>query len=139
MHDRIASSDEVKLGSERSFGLVFAVLFGVLGGYSLIAGDGRNAPYLLAVAVCFLVLAFAAPGLLRPLNRTWFWFGLQLSRITTPLVMGIIFFIVLTPIALIMRAMGKDPLRLSRHAGQATYWIRRDPPGPPSESLTKQF
>lgn len=139
MHDRVASSEEVKLGSERGFGIVFAVVFGILGGYSLIAGDGRNAPYMMAVAVCFLVLAFAAPGLLRPLNRAWFRFGLMLSRITTPLVMGIIFFVALTPIALIMRALGKDPLRLRRHSGQVSYWISRNPPGPSPESLTKQF
>jgi hypothetical protein len=77
--------------------------------------------------------------LLRPFNRLWFRFGLLLSRVVNPLVMGLLFYFTVTPIGLIMRALGKDPLRLRFDRGARTYWIDRQPPGPEPETMRQQF
>jgi hypothetical protein len=76
---------------------------------------------------------------LSPLNRLWLRFGLLLHKIVSPLVLGIMFFLVITPIGLLMRAVGKDLLRLKFDKRSSSYWIERLPPGPPPESLKDQF
>ena len=80
-----------------------------------------------------------APKLLVPFNRLWARFGLLLHRITSPLVLGIMFFVVITPMGWIMRALGKDLLRLKIDPAATSYWIARTPPGPTPESLKEQF
>ena len=80
-----------------------------------------------------------APKLLAPFNRLWARFGLLLHRITSPLVLGIMFFAVITPMGWIMRALGKDLLRLKIDPAATSYWIARTPPGPTPESLKDQF
>ena len=135
MHD----SDEVKIGSERSFGIVFACVFAIAGYYVHFVKHLDWGIYLFAIAAAFLVAAFAAPRVLRPMNIIWFKFGMALGRVTGPVVMGILFFGAFTPMALVMRLIGRDYLRLKTQPGAETYWIRRDPPGPPAESMTKQF
>ena len=137
-HESYERREEVKGSSERSFGIVFAVVFAVIGLLPLIhAGAVRL--WSLAVGAAFLLCAYALPSVLAPLNRLWLRFGLLLHRIVSPLVLGIMFYLVITPIGLLMRALGKDPLRLrfDRHA--ASYWIDRVPPGPEPESLKDQF
>jgi hypothetical protein len=130
--------DEVKMGSERSFGLVFAGFFALVGFWPLFGGEApRN--WALGLGVLFLLLAFAAPKLLTPLNKLWFKFGLLLHHIVNPLVMALMFFVVITPIGLLMRLSGKDPLRLRFDREAKSYWIPRDPPGPAPESLKNQF
>ncbi len=126
------------MGSERSFGLVFAVVFALV--CLLPLKDGAE-PRLWAglVAAAFAVVSLAAPKLLKPLNKIWFLFGLLLHKIVSPLVMGLLFFVTVTPIALIMRALGKDPLKLRRDPAAASYWIARQPPGPEPESMRRQF
>lgn len=84
-------------------------------------------------------MALVRAAWLAPLNRLWFRFGLLLQRIAHPVVLAIIYFAVVTPTGLVLRALGKDPLRLRRDPDAATYWIRRDPPGPEPESMTRQF
>jgi hypothetical protein len=94
--------------------------------------------WLLALGFAILVLVLVAPSLLGPVNRLWFQFGLLLGRLTNPVVMGVLFFAVLTPIGLVLRLCGHDLLRL-RHDGSAeSYWIHRDA-GSSLPSLTKQF
>ena len=83
--------------------------------------------------------ALAVPRLLAPANRLWMKFGLLLHRVTNPLIMGLLFYLTVTPTALIMRALGKDPLSLRLDPEARTYWIDRDPPGPSAESMTDQF
>ena len=130
--------DEVKMGSERSFGLVFAGFFALVGFWPLFGGEApRN--WALGLGVLFLLLAFAAPKLLTPLNKVWFKFGLLLHHIVNPLIMALMFFVVITPIGLLMRLSGKDPLRLRFDREAKSYWIPRDPPGPAPESLKNQF
>jgi len=92
-----------------------------------------------AVAAGFALVALLAPRLLRPLNQAWFRFGMLLHRVVSPLVMGLLFFVTVTPIGLLMRLTGKDPLRLRFDPAADSYWIDREPPGPPPDSMRNQF
>lgn len=136
-HEPAETRTEVRMGSERAFGIVFAVVFALIALWPLV-GSGGVRLWALLIAAGFLVLAFLAPRLLTPLNLLWFRFGMLLHRIVSPIVMGFLFFVTVTPIGLLVRAMGKDSLRLKR-SDVKSYWIERDPPGPPPESMTKQF
>ncbi|TAN60913.1 MAG: hypothetical protein EPN20_13160 [Magnetospirillum sp.] len=129
---------KVEMGSDRSFGLVFAVVFALVCLLPLKSGEEPRL-WAGAVAAAFLVVSFAAPRLLKPLNRLWFLVGMALHHVVTPVVMGLLFFVTVTPIGLIMRAAGKDPLRLKRDDAAASYWILRQPPGPAPDSMRRQF
>ena len=87
----------------------------------------------------FLLLAALVPGVLAPANRLWTKFGLLLHHIVSPIALGILFFLVVTPTGLLMRLFGKDPLRLRFDPDADSYWIKRDPPGPAADSLKNQF
>ena len=87
----------------------------------------------------FCSIALALPSVLTQLNRLWLRFGLLLHRVVSPLVLGIMFFLVVTPTGIVMRLLGKDPLRLRYEETASTYWIDRTPPGPAPESLDRQF
>jgi hypothetical protein len=131
--------EEVAHGSsDRSFGFVFAIVFFVIGLFPWLFGGAVRA-WSLLVGGGFLLIALAAPRLLAPLNRLWTRFGLLLHRIVSPVVLGIMFFLVITPIGVIMRAVGKDPLRLGRDEQARSYWIERRPPGPKPDTLNNQF
>jgi hypothetical protein len=91
------------------------------------------------VAALFLLAALVRPQVLAPLNRGWTRFGLLLHKITNPVTLGLVFFLAVTPTALIMRAMGKDPLRRRLDPAARTYWIDRRPPGPQPETMKLQF
>lgn len=137
-HEDLARADAVKIGSSRAFGIVFAVVFALIGLWPLIA-DGAVRIWALGVSAVFLTLALVWPRTLDHLNRLWFLFGLLLHKIVNPLIMGLLFYITVTPIALIMRLMGKDPLRLKFDRSARTYWMDRTPPGPPPETMRRQF
>lgn len=138
MHEQLVDRTEVRLGSERSFGLVFAAVFAIVGLLPLIAA---HSPFYwaLGVAAVFLVAAFTAPRLLAPLNRLWFRFGLLLHAIISPIVMGLLFYLVVFPTGVLMRLTGKDLLRLKFDPKAESYWIRREPPGPARGSFDNQF
>ncbi len=138
IHEDYGRAEVIERGSERAFGVVFAVVFAAVGLWPLVAGDAVRA-WALGAAVWILVVALMRPGLLRPLNRLWFRFGLLLNRVVNPLVMGLLFFLTVTPIGLVMRALGKDPLRLRFDRGARSYWIERQPPGPEPETMRQQF
>jgi hypothetical protein len=93
----------------------------------------------LIASLPFLMLALVAPKLLAPLNKLWMKLGLLLGKIVNPIVMGLLFFLTITPIGLLMRWMGKDQLRRGFDKRSASYWIERRPPGPPPESMKNQF
>jgi len=132
-----ARSSHTGPGSERSFGLVFAAFFAVVAIHRI--WTGREWDWWAAAAVVMIVLALAVPAVLAPFNRLWYRFGMLLSRIVQPVVLGLLFFVTVTPIALIMRSTGKDPLRLRFRKDLDSYWIARDPPGPSGSSLNRQF
>jgi len=125
-------------GSERGFGIVFAVVFAIVACLPLVGGAAPRW-WALAVAAVFAGLALLAPRVLAPLNRAWFRLGMLLGAVVSPLVLGAIYFTTVAPIGLLMRALGKDPLRLARDPDAHSYWLRREPPGPPPASLERQF
>lgn len=135
----IPSSSENGLPSERSFGIFFAVVFVLLAAYAVYA-DWRSFVVIgfLIVAVIFGIAAFFIPKILIPLNRFWFALGILLGRIVSPIVLGIIFFGLITPIGMITRLFGRDELRLCKRT-VSTYWIERNPAGPEPESFKNQY
>ncbi len=137
-HEDYGQRNDVNVGSERTFGIVFAVVFVLIAAFPLIGG---HAPRLwaLGVGVFFLIAAFAFPAALRPLNIVWYRFGMLLHKIVNPLVMGLLFFITVTPIALIMRLVGKDPLNRQFDPNVSSYWVEREPGDLQPETMRRQF
>lgn len=137
-HETLNAAHDVKMGSERGFGFVFAAFFALIAAYGWWNHSAR-APYWLAVGAVFLLSALLFPRILRPLNMAWFRFGMLLNAIVSPLVLGLMFFLTITPIGWLMRLFGARPLNLKFDSEAASYWIKRDPPGPAPESLKNQF
>jgi len=121
-HETLWRPDEAPVSSNRSFGLTFAAAFAALGAISLWRGLGHGA-WDLGLAVGFLTVAAFAPGTLGPLNRAWAWVGRALNRVVSPLLILVLFYGVVTPVGLAMRAVGKDSLRLRRDPHSSSYWI----------------
>ena len=133
-----AHTADPKPGSDRSFGIVFAVVFAVIGLGPLVhGGDVRT--WSLGVAGAFLLVALVAPAVLRPLNLVWFRFGLLLHAIVNPVIMGLLFFVAIMPVGLLMRVFGKDPLNRQFDKQADSYWIHRAPPGPAPDGMKNQF
>jgi len=133
-----AGHDDTEGSSDRSFGFVFAAVFALIGLYNA-WHHGRAWPWLALIAAGFLAVALIRPAVLAPLNRLWMKFGLLLAMIINPIVLGILFFLVFTPMAFVARLVGKDFLRLKKQPGAKSYWIVRDPPGPEPVSMKDQF
>ena len=118
--------DDVRISSNRSFGIVFFVVFLLIALYPLIySGDIRL--WSIIASFTFLVLGLLNSKILTPLNKIWFKFGIFLGKLISPVIMGIIFFLVVTPIGLIMRMLGKDLLNLKYNKNQS-YWIEKSGP-----------
>lgn len=128
---------EIVLPSNRSFGLLFCFVFLVVAFWPIVFGGGLRL-WAVAISALFALAALVVPGVLTPLNRLWMKFGALLHRIVSPIVLGILFFVVITPYGLVMRAFKRDPLRLRREPAD-TYWVDRSPPGPAPDSMDKQF
>ena len=118
--------DEIKLGSNRSFGIVFFIVFILIAFYPLI-NQGEVRIWSIVISLFFFILGIANSKILTPLNRIWFKFGLFLGKIISPIIMGIIFFLVVTPIGLIMRLFGKDVINLKFDSNKS-YWIEKNEP-----------
>jgi hypothetical protein len=130
--------DSLKTSSNRTFGFVFAIFFLLIAVLPALRGHALRR-WALPVSAIFLLIALAAPKLLAPLNRAWTALGSLLHSIVNPVILGILFYLVFTPLGWLLRRMGKDFLRLRREADASTYWILRDPPGPRPETMTRQF
>ncbi len=133
------SKQDVAGSSDRAFGLVFTVIFLLIALFPLLSGQGiwKSA---IVFSFAFGLAALTAPRILSPLNRLWTRFGLLLHKITSPIILGIIFFLVITPMGIIMRALRKNgPLKMTMDHECQTYWIERTPPGPRHDSFTDQF
>lgn len=137
-HESFIREEDVKSSSDRSFGIVFTVVFAIIGLWPLTGGNGVRL-WSLGIAGLILAAALIHPVLLAPVNRLWMKFGLLLHRITNPIIMGLVFFVAVTPTALILRIMGKDPLQRKIDRDAASYWIDRKPPGPEPDTMTNQF
>ena len=140
MHEDFSREEEVKGSSDRSFGLVLAGFFALVALGPLVRAPHDQIRYwAFAPALVFLLLALFWTAPLAPLNRLWLKLGLLLFRVVSPIALGLLFYLTMTPIGLLMRATGKDPLRLKRDPAAASYWLPREPPGPPPESMKNQF
>ena len=137
-HEDFSRKEEIKPSSDRSFGLVIATVFLLITFWPLIRAQPVRW-WALAVAAVFAVLALLWPAALAPLNKCWTKLGVLLYRIVSPIVLGLLFYVIVTPVALLMRVLGKDPLRLRREPDAASYWIDRMPRGPAPESMKNQF
>ena len=126
--------DEIKISSNRSFGIVFFIVFLLIALYPLLK-DSDLRIWSLIISFIFLILGLINSKILTPLNKLWFKFGLLLGRFVSPLIMGIIFFLVVTPIGFIMRALGKDLINLKIN-NDKSYWIEKT--GPKSK-MKNQF
>ena len=137
-HENSGAAHDVKMGSERAFGLVFVGFFALLAGLAWWNGS-FYLPYWAGASAVFMLTALLAPAVLRPLNVLWFKFGLLLNALVSPIVLGALFFLTITPLGWLMRLFGARPLSLKFDRAAQSYWIRRDPPGPPPASLKNQF
>ena len=124
----------IKQPSNRNFGIVFFIVFIFIAFYPLINGGSIRLSFLF-IAIIFLILGILNSRFLTPLNKLWFKFGIFLGKIISPIIMGIIFFLVVTPIGLIMRLIGKDVLNL-KYSHYKSYWIEKT--GPKSK-MKNQF
>ena len=116
---------KIKIGTNRSFGLVFFVVFLTISLWPLL-DSGQIKIWLLYISLVFLVFGLMNSKLLTPLNFLWSKFGILLGHIFGPIVMGFIFFLVVTPIGFLMRIMGRDLLRIKYNKKEKSYWIKRD-------------
>ena len=116
--------NSIKGSSNRSFGIVFFIFFLIIAVYPMFFGQEIRI-WSLIISLVFLILGLAKSRILTPLNLLWFKFGMLLGRIVSPVVMGLVFFLVVTPTGLIMRALKKDLLNLKKKNSN-TYWIKKD-------------
>jgi hypothetical protein len=126
--------NDIKIGSNRSFGIVFFIVFLIISIYPILNNENVRI-WSLIISFIFLVLGLLNSKLLNPLNKIWFKFGLFLGKIISPIIMGVIFFFVVTPIALLMKLLQKDLLNLKFNKNK-TYWIEKS--GPKSK-MKNQF
>ena len=129
------AESKIKISSNRSFGLVFFVVFLIVALWPLKSGEDIRI-WSLALSIIFFSLGILNSKLLTPLNKLWFKFGILLGSIVSPIVMGIGFFLVVTPTSIIMRLLGKDLLKKNKIKSASTYWIKRDKQ---HNSMKKQF
>lgn len=131
--------DQPTLPSDRKFGWTFAVVIALLAWYGQRHGASKTSLFIkLGLAASFATLATLLPIALRPLNKLWFRIGLVLGRVMNPIVLGFIYFVLVTPFSFVARLFGHDPLRL-RPQDKKSYWIERAPPGPAPESFKHPF
>jgi predicted membrane protein len=115
--------DNIKIGSNKSFGIVFFIVFCLIGFYPLTNG-GEVRIWSLSLSIIFLFLGLINSQFLTPLNRLWFRFGIFLAKIISPFIMGLVFFGIVTPTGIMMRIFKKDVLRLKKN-NLETYWVKR--------------
>ena len=120
------NKNNIKIGSNKSFGIVFFIFFLIISIYPLINGSDLRVS-LLIISIIFLILGLLNSKILTPLNKLWFKFGILLGKIVSPIVMGMVFFAVVTPISLIMKILKKDLLNIKRNK-DASYWILKSEP-----------
>ena len=118
------SNNKIKLGSNRSFGIVFFVVFLIIAIYPLL-NDNSIRLWSLIIGIIFLILGIINSKVLTPFNILWMKFGLLLGKIVSPIVMGFVFFGVVTPISIIMKLLRKDLLNLKRNKKE-TYWLKKE-------------
>ena len=127
--------DSVKIPSNRSFGIVFFIVFLAISLWPLKSQEDLRL-WALILSLIFLILGVLNSKILTPLNKLWIKFGIFLGNIVGPIVMGAVFFIVVTPTGLIMRLLGKDLLKINKNESISTYWINREKK---TDTMRRQF
>ena len=117
-------NQKIKIGSNRNFGIVFFIVFLIIAFWPLLNNNEINY-WSLAISITFLILGLANSKILTPLNKIWFKFGILLGNVIAPIVMGIIFFLIVTPTSIIMKILGKDVLNLKKNNNNS-YWIEKN-------------
>ena len=117
-------NQKIKIGSNKSFGIVFSIVFLVIAFWPMLNGNEINY-WSLAISIVFLILGLINSKILTPLNKIWFKFGILLGNVVGPIVMGIIFFLIVTPTSIIMKILGKDLLNLKKNNNNS-YWIEKN-------------
>jgi hypothetical protein len=133
-----SQSDLPPLPSNRKFGTTFALVFAFAAVYSYFRDAAAWPAALALLALLFGAATLIAPGWLEPLNNLWMRFGLLLGKIVSPIVLGLVFFLVITPVSWIARLRGRDALAI-RKRNVPSYWVERQPPGPASDSFRNPF
>ena len=131
----MASNSKIKISSNRNFGLLFFVVFLIVALWPLKYEEDVRL-WSLTLSIIFFILGIINSRLLTPLNRLWFKFGILLGSIVSPIVMGIVYFLVVTPIGVFMRLLGNDLLKMKKVQKTSTYWIKR---GKQQSTMRKQF
>ena len=121
---KIMKNQKIKIGSNKSFGIVFSIVFLVIAFWPMLNGN-EIYYWSLAISIVFLILGLINSKILTPLNKIWFKFGILLGNVVAPIVMGIIFFLVVTPTSIIMKLLGKDLLNLKKNNNNS-YWIEKN-------------
>jgi hypothetical protein len=137
-HEDFSRVEALEGSSDRTFGLVFAIFFLGTALWPLLRGDVPRWWGLALSSIC-LLLTLTRPALIHPANVLWTRLAVLLNKVANPVVTGLMFYLVFTPVGLVMRLSGKDPLRLKFESNTKSYWIERRPPGPPPETMAQQF
>jgi hypothetical protein len=137
-HEDLSRAQDIKGTSDRTFGYTLAAVLALIGLFPLLH-DRTVRWWPMGISAAFLIVASANASALGPLNRLWIRLGALLNRIVSPIVSTLVFYIAVTPIALMMRLSGKDPLRLRLDPTADSYWLHRNPPGPDPGTMVNQF
>ena len=137
-HENLYRDEHVDGSSERVFGLTFAGLFFVIACWPLFRGEPLRW-WAIGVGAVIALIAMTKPDLLSGPNKLWMKLGILLGKVVSPIALGVLFYLVFTPLGVVMRLAGKDSLQLKLDPGAETYWRERKPPGPPPDSMTNQF
>jgi hypothetical protein len=137
-HEDFSRDQQVKASSNRAFGWVFVIVLAIIALWPVVVG-GALRWWSLIVSGLVAVVTMAAPALLTIPNRLWQRFGLLLHRIVSPVVLAIMFYLVVTPMGLLMRVFARNTLQLRRDPAAESYWVKREPPGPQPDSMPRQF
>ena len=139
-HESYGRKERIEGPSERSFGFTVGGILAAIGFVMWIFGKLGLATYILwGIGGALILAAIVVPALLKPLNRAWMKLGLIGFKVINPIVLALIFFVTILPIGLLMRLFGKRPLALHFDRAASSYWIKRKPPDPKTESMKHQF
>ena len=117
-------NQKIKIGSNKNFGIVFSIVFLVIAFWPMLNGNEINY-WLLAISIVFLILGLINSKILTPLNKIWFKIGIFLGNIVSPVLLGLVFFLIVTPTSIIMKLLGKDLLNLKKNNNNS-YWIEKN-------------
>jgi hypothetical protein len=141
LHENYGDEEPTEVGSDRAFGCTVGTILVIIGAAKAFMAGAIPplACLIFAAGALLLFLGIFAPSRLSGLNRVWSKMGVAIGKVVNPIILALLFFIVVTPTALVMRLAGKRPLRLAADATAATYWIEREPPAGGASSMKRQY